>query len=228
MKRLEINVLLKGHLLVFYTYLIYDWILEGWVIIMQQLKLTKRQKEEYTKIDKKIQSVKKRARRRYRGRPGLQVKYATQCLQELYPSPEVINNPDYLLWRYTKLEHRESTWNNIWLPMIMPIMSFSFVYDAFENLSIELTSLKEYIPLISMMSFSEQLLVVFLLILVVIGVVSFGYSICNVWKLIILSISRNADTTIIENERIILKALLIKNGVLLNEDEVTTRLCDTR
>ena len=184
---------------------------------MYSIRLTKQQKKEHKKLNKKIQSIKKKAREDYPDEPHRQIKYATEQLREFYCSENLRENQTYLLQRYTLLEKRESIWNNIWFPAVMGILSLDVLYEKSKELLTMIASLREYFVQIPKLCIKAQIYVYIGFLLVVASVFLLAYSFWKLCELIRFSLTRNADTSIIDNEKCIIKALLVEQEVLLDE-----------
>lgn len=190
---------------------------------MYSIRLTSQQKREHKKLNEKIQSIKKKAREEYPDEPHRQIKHATEQLREFYCSENSRKNQTYLLHRYTLLEKRESIWNNIWFPAVMGILSLDVLYEKGNELIAKIVSLGDFFVQIPALEIKERIFVYISIFLIVVCIFLLVYSFWKLCKLICYSLTRNADSSIIDNEKYIIKALLVEQEVLLDEGKELER-----
>lgn len=190
---------------------------------MYTIRLTKQQKKERKKLNKKIQSIKKKAREDYPNEPHRQIKHATEQLREFYCSENLRENQTYLLQRYTLLEKRESIWNNIWFPAVISILSLDILYEKSKGLIAKIVSLGDFFVQIPALDIKERIFVYIGIFLIFVFLFLLVYSFGKLCKLICYSLTRNADSSIIDNEKCIIKALLSEQEVLLDEGKELER-----
>lgn len=191
---------------------------------MKRIQLTKNQKEEYSKIERKIQSIKKESRTLYKQKPFKQVKYATAKLSELYSSEIVRSNQNFLLRRYSTLEKRDNMWNIIWLPAVLSLLSIETIFEKINEIIEMISSLGALTAAIPLLERGEQIKCYVMLSIIALAIVALSISFWKLCEQIRYSLTRNADTTIIENEKCMIKALLIEHEILLDEGKEYERV----
>lgn len=186
---------------------------------MKICELDEKQKTAYSKIDRKIKRIKSKARRNNKNEPHIQIKSATDELRKLYYSDEVRLDQRYLLRRYVQLERTDIVWINIWFPIFCTILSVESMYTLFEPLLKDVFSIVGEIKSIQYFTMGESIKVLFGLAIMAISFLLLIYSVLVLYKLLFASLTRNADTTIKENELKIITSILHHQGVLVDENK---------
>lgn len=186
---------------------------------MNICELDKKQKTAYSKIDRKIKRIKSKARRNNKNEPYIQIKSATDELRKLYYSDEVRLDQRYLLRRYAQLERMDIIWTNVWFPIFCAILSAESMYNLFAPLLKDIFSIVKDIESIRYFTIAESINILLGLAIIAISSFLLVYSIIMLYKLFFSSLTRNADSTIKENELKIISSILHHHGVLLDEDK---------
>ena len=178
-------------------------------------KLSKKQKRRQKVMTRKIKTAKEQAKMASHGVQHKYVILATQNLQQLYSSPRFSRDNNFLLRRYMKLENN----NNIWLVFMLPVF-MSMLYDCVKDLLLPLlkTVAPELQSITSLLLASPSQItpsVIVMLLFILLLLAGILYSLCLIIHDLIISISRDAESTIRENELNIIKKILIDNKILI-------------
>lgn len=190
---------------------------------MQLKRLTEKQELKH-----EIFKVKRNAKKESHGSAHLQVKIATEHLQELYSSSHFRENASFLLWRYIKLEKKDRIWTLLCIPAFISIFLIVFskenLFYFFQELKTDVNTLINIFETASTLDLLAQLVYYGCIGLIVLFIVLFVYYLIIIIKLIFNSLTRNPNTTIIENELCILRVLLQHHNILLDETKASDRI----
>lgn len=190
---------------------------------MQLKRLTEKQKLKH-----EILNVKKLAKKESHSSAYTQVQIATEHLQELYSSSHFRENTSFLLWRYTKLEKKDRIWTLLCIPAFISILGIVFSKENlvyfFQELKADINTLINIFETASSLGLLVQLIYYGCIGIILLFIVLFVYYLIVIIKLIFNSLTRNPNTTIIENELCILRVLLEHHKILLDEKKEADRI----
>lgn len=190
-------------------------------IMLKDRKAYKKQLKNHKKLEVKIKNAKKRAKENVNGEAHKYVKHAVDELIELYSSQEFCKNENFLLYRYAKLESKGQIWYTLFIPALLALFitkdNIKIIPEALADLwkvFTEFSEIKdEMLPI--------QLVTSIILLCVALGAIAtLAFLIYRLCVLMIHSVTRDANTTIIENEMCIIRSLLKQHGEFLDDEKV--------
>ena len=184
-------------------------------------KLMKEKQETFRKLESEIKRAKSKAYRKAKHKHNEFVINATDNLLKLYDKSEFKDNKEFLLSRYAKLERKGLIWLSIIIPSVVSIFSVEKLCLLFTDTQAVFNNIRNFIELSPSVNALEMIGVGFLVFVILALLVLLCWSIYSLAKTIIASLTRNARTTIIENEMNIIRSLLRQHNMLLFEEDVT-------
>ena len=186
-----------------------------------------RQRKKNRSLEKRIVAAKVKAKKQSEGRPHKFVKYATNEIFELYKKPEFCKNQDFLLYRYSRVERKDRIWTNLVLPLVLTFTISIEGIKALVDMGSSIFNVLALIPDVwKQMKVGQQVSTVASVLAIIGAVVITIRCVLSIGKMLTDSISRDAYTTIDENEMCIIRGILMNNGVLLDEEDIRQKLED--
>lgn len=168
-----------------------------------------------------ISNIKRSAKRDSHGNSYIQIQIATKRLQEFYSNPNIMENQDFLLWRYTELEKREKRWNSFWIPLFFSIFTLERLSRMLQRMETDTSAAIDILKAVAHEGIWFQVICCGLVLLFIVAVCTLvSYFV----HLIISSFTRNPASTIVENELCILRTLLQLHKIVLDENSEMERI----
>lgn len=187
----------------------------------------KDQLKKNKKLESEILEAKANAKREANGESHKFVKTATENLVELYKDSRFCKDENFLLYRYSKLEAKDNIWTILFIPAFMTLfLSTEKIANVFHDLGQAASVIEAIFSLYSSMALYQQIISWLFLVFVLVAIPLFVYGAYSICKLAVASVTRDANTTIIENELCILRELLKYHGEILGEEKTKETVKD--
>ncbi len=189
-----------------------------------------KKQKSFTVLEKKIDKVKADARKdAKKDKKGFDLKYvknATENIQELYENPDFYKNQRFLLYRYKKLKGKINVWQQIFLPMFISVFMFFISLEnllkIYPSVLVEFESVwqifNSFLELYNKLELSDRLLCITYFLLFVAFLAITVILICKILYTIINALYPTANDAVVENEMSLIKALLIRHKVLIDDE----------
>ena len=189
----------------------------------------KKQLKKNKELESKILKVIANAKRDANGESHKFVKKATEDLVELYGDSRFCKDENFLLYRYSKLEGKDKIWTTLFIPSVMTLFlsteKIAYVFNyVFNDIGQTASVIESIYCVYADMTFLQQILSLFFLAFILVAIPSFIYGVFSICKLMVASVTRDANTTIVENELCILRELLKYHGEILDEEKAKEKV----
>lgn len=185
----------------------------------------KNQLKKNKKLESEILKVKANAKRDANGESHKFVKKATENLVELYKDSRFCKDENFLLYRYSKLEGKDKIWTILFIPSFMTLfLSTERIENLFHDLGETASVIETIFSSYNSMALYLQITSWLFLVFVLVAIPLFVYGVYSICKLAVASVTRDANTTIIENELCILRELLKYHGEILDEGKMKEKV----
>lgn len=185
----------------------------------------KKQSKKNKELESKILKVISNAKRDANGESYKFVKKATEDLVELYGDFRFCKDENFLLYRYSKLEGKDKIWTTLFIPSVMTLfLSTEKITYVVNDIGQTASVIESIYCVYANMTFLQQILSWFFLAFILVAIPSFIYGVFSICKLMVASVTRDANTTIIENELCILRELLKYHREILGEEKAKEKV----